>query len=79
MTIEKISGQQAITQYLVDPKNLTTPCYITSNKEVAQKRAAKGDYVVEIERADDRAHRNLELPIHLRVYGAPVADDEDEL
>lgn len=59
----------AIKQWLVDPASAETPCYITNNPAVAQKRADKGDYVVEIERTcgwdDTQKHH---LPIHAKVH-----------
>lgn len=79
MTTETIPGQKV--QFLVDPKNPATPCYITSDPAVAQKRANKGDRVVEIDRI---AHLNVGdhlpiMPLHVRIHGDNATSDDEEL
>jgi hypothetical protein len=82
MTTETIPGQAV--QYLVDPKNPATPCYLTSSGEVAQKRANKGDRVVEIDRVAHLGNTPHPIaPLHIRIHGEPQsaapADDNEEL
>lgn len=69
-------------QWLVDPADTSTACYITNKPEVAQKRADKGDYVVELERSAAHCNRPGFAPYYKQVKpNAPkpepkVEDDE---
>jgi hypothetical protein len=68
----------AIKQWLVDPAHPDTAMYITNNPEVAAKRAAKGDFVQELERAGQAASNPDYRPYYRRV-GQPTKPEEDEL
>lgn len=67
----------AVKQWLVDPANLDTAMYITNNPEVAAKRAAKGDFVQELERAGRSAENPDYRPYYRRV-GPPTKPAEDD-
>jgi hypothetical protein len=62
----------AVRQWLVDPADTSTPCYITNKPETAQKRADKGDYVVEIERSAAFCNKPNFQPYYKRVK--PIQD-----
>ena len=68
----------AVKQWLVDPANLDTAMYITNNPDVAAKRAAKGDFVQELERAGPSADNPDYRPYYRRVKATtkPVEDEE---
>jgi hypothetical protein len=70
----------AIKQWLVDPVNTETPCYITNKPEVAQKRANAGDYVVELERSAAHCNRPGFAPYYRQVKPAvsqPKTEDDE--
>ena len=56
-----------IRQWLVDPADTSTACYITNKPDVAQKRADKGDYVIELERSAAFCNKPNFRPYYKRV------------
>lgn len=67
-------------QWLVDPANPETPAYITSNPDVAKKRANKGDFVVLIERVGEAFKDFSHRPHHKRLrHDVAPTNEDDEL